>query len=143
VTGSRFVRHRYLFLLVVSLTLLVPYTQAQIAITPSSMAFGNVLVGNSQTQTVSISNVGSSSLSVSRISVSGTGYAVTGLALPYTLSPGQSVNVSMTFTPPATGVDNGTLSASASMPARKARRSGDRPARLPRLLRFSPAQASH
>jgi len=117
VTGSRFVQHWYLFLLFVSLALLVPHTQAQIAITPSSMAFGNVLVGNSQTQTVSISNVGTSSLSVSQISVSGTGYAVTGLALPYTLSPGQSVSVSVTLTPPATGTDNGTLSASASMPS--------------------------
>jgi Cep192 domain 4/Abnormal spindle-like microcephaly-assoc'd, ASPM-SPD-2-Hydin/HYDIN/CFA65/VesB-like, Ig-like domain len=93
--------------------------EGQIAITPSSVAFGNVLVGNSQTQTVSIANVGSSNVSMSQVSVTGNGYAASGLTLPYTLSPGQSVYVNVTFTPPATGTDGGALSVSATMPSGK------------------------
>jgi hypothetical protein len=88
--------------------------EAQISITPTSVAFGNVLVGNSQTQAVSITNAGTSSFSVSQVSVNGTGYGLGGLTLPYTLSPGQSVYANVTFTPPATGTDIGSVSASAS-----------------------------
>jgi hypothetical protein len=89
--------------------------EAQISITPTSVAFGNVLVGNSQTQALGITNVGTSSFSVSQVSVSGTGYGLGGLTLPYTLSPGQSVYVNVTFTPPATGIDSGSVSVTASM----------------------------
>ena len=119
-TVSAFGRQWALLLLVViSLTLLVPQIQAQISIAPASVSFGNVLVGSSQTQAVSITNAGSSNLSVSKVSVSGTGYAVSGLTLPYTLSPGQSVNVNVTFTPSATGMDTGSVAVSASMPSAK------------------------
>lgn len=104
-----------LFLLVIFPALPVLQTQAQIAIAPTSVAFGNVLVGSSRTQAVSLTNVGRSTLSVSQASVSGTGYAVSGPTLPYTLSPGQSVNMNVTFTPLATGTDSGSLSASPSI----------------------------
>jgi hypothetical protein len=81
----------------------------QIAITPSSIAFGNVLVGNSQTKTLSITNTGSSNVNVSNVSVSGNGYAGSALNLPYTLSPGQTMNVNVTFAPPTTGTDGGSV----------------------------------
>ena len=89
--------------------------EGQIAITPSNVTFGNVLVGSSQTQAASITNVGSSNVSVSQVSVSGTGYAASGLSLPYTLSPGQSMYVNVTFAPPTTGTDGGSVAVSASM----------------------------
>ena len=119
-TGSDFVRQWAPFVWVaVFLLILAPHTQAQIAITPSSVSFGNVLLGSSQVKTVSLSNVGSSNLSVSQVAASGTGYAVSGLALPYTLSPGQSVYVNLTFTPPTMGTDTGSVTASGSMPSPK------------------------
>lgn len=93
--------------------------EGQIAIMPSSVAFGNVLVGSSQTQAVSVTNVGSSNVSVSQVSVSGSGYATSALSLPYTLSPGQSMYVNVNFAPPTTGTDSGSVAVSASMPSGK------------------------
>ena len=102
-------------LIFTSITFLVPQMEGQIAITPSSVTFGNVLVGNSQTQAVSISNVGSSNVSVSQVNVNGTGYATSGVSLPYTLSPGQSMYVNVSFAPLTTGTDAGSVAVSASM----------------------------
>jgi len=81
----------------------------QIAITPSSVAFGNVAVGNSQTKALSITNTGSSNVNVSSVSVNGNGYAGSALNLPYTLSPGQTMQVNVTFAPPAAGTDGGSV----------------------------------
>jgi len=87
----------------------------QIAITPSSVPFGNVVVGNSQTKALSITNTSSSNVNVSNVSVSGNGYAGSALNLPYTLSPGQSMNVNVTFAPPTTGTDGGSVSVTGYM----------------------------
>src|SRR4029077_1727874 len=86
----------------------------QIAASPTALGFGNVLLGRSLTQTVSITNTGSASLSVSKVSANGTGYAVSGLSCPFTLSPGQSAQLNVTFTPPAVGTDSGSVLVDAS-----------------------------
>ena len=70
--------------------------------------------GRSLTQAVSITNTGSASVSVSNVSANGTGYAVSGLTCPFTLSPGQSANLNVTFTPPAVGTDSGSVQVDAS-----------------------------
>ena len=103
-------------LTLISLTFLVPEMEGQIAIAPSSVAFGNVLVGSSQTQTVNITNVGNSNLSISQVGASGAGYTASGLNLPYVLFPGRSVSLNVTFTPPTGGAAMGAVSASASVP---------------------------
>ncbi len=115
-TGSGFARHWAFFLFVsVALGLLPSKAHSQqIAAAPSALGFGNVLVGQSQTQAVSITNTGTSSLSISAVSVSGTGFAVSGLTCPFTLSPGQSARLNVAFTPPAVGSDIGSVSVSAS-----------------------------
>ncbi len=46
--------------------------------------------------------------------MNGTGYAVSGLSYPYTLGPGQSTQLNITFTPPAVGTDSGSVLLSAS-----------------------------
>jgi hypothetical protein len=102
-------------LILFSSTFFVSQMDGQVAITPSSVAFGNVSVGNTQTKALSITNVGNSNVSVSKLTVSGTGYAGSALNLPYTLSPGQSMNVTVTFAPPATGTDAGSVAVSAYM----------------------------
>jgi hypothetical protein len=116
VTGSGSARHWAFFLFVsVALSLLPSKAHSQqIAAAPSALGFGNVLVGQSQTQPVSITNTGTSSLSISTVSVSGTGFAVSGLTCPFTLSPGQSARLNVAFTPPAVGSDSGSVSVSAS-----------------------------
>lgn len=104
-------------LLFVSVFLILLPSQAhtqQIAASPSALGFGNVVLGSSLTQTVSITNTGSASLSVSNVSANGTGYAASGLNCPFTLSPGQSAQLNVTFTPPAVGTDSGSVQVSAS-----------------------------
>ena len=99
----------------VFLVLLPPQAHSQqIVAAPSALGFGNVLLGSSLTQAVSITNTGSASLSVSNVSANGTGYAVSGLTCPFTLSPGQSAVLNVTFTPPAVGSDSGSVLVSTS-----------------------------
>jgi len=116
VTSFGLVRPWTPFLFVSVFLVLLPlqaHTQ-QIAASPTALGFGNVLLGRSLTQTVSITNTGSASLSVSKVSANGTGYAVSGLSCPFTLSPGQSAQLNVTFTPPAVGTDSGSVLVDAS-----------------------------
>ncbi len=80
-----------------------------LTVTPSSLSFGNVLVGSSANQTVTLSNGSAASITVSGITVSGTGFNTTAPALPLTLAPGQSSSVTVTFAPQTSGAVTGTL----------------------------------
>jgi Abnormal spindle-like microcephaly-assoc'd, ASPM-SPD-2-Hydin/HYDIN/CFA65/VesB-like, Ig-like domain len=111
VTSFGLVRPWAPFLFVSVFLVLLPlqaHTQ-QIVAAPTALGFGNVLLGSSLTQAVSITNTGSASLSVSKVSANGTGYAVSGLTCPFTLSPGQSALLNVTFAPPAVGTDSGSV----------------------------------
>jgi hypothetical protein len=85
----------------------------QLAAAPSALGFGNVLVGKSQMQAVTITNTGTSSLSVFNVGASGTGFAVSGTTSGFTLSPGQSARLDITFTPVAVGIESGSVSVTA------------------------------
>jgi hypothetical protein len=78
--------------------------------TPSSVNFGSVLVGSSSSQPVSLLNSGSGNVSISQASVVGSGFAVSGLALPLTLGPGQSSAFAINFLPTAAGSVTGSVS---------------------------------
>jgi hypothetical protein len=56
--------------------------QAGISLTPGSASFGSVVSGNTNSQTIQIKNSGTSNLTVSQATVTGTGFSVSGLALP-------------------------------------------------------------
>src|SRR4029077_14230292 len=56
-------------------------------------------------------NPGRSSVTVSQANVSGTGFRVTGLSLPLSLSPGQSFTFGAVFTPTSCGSASGSISA--------------------------------
>jgi hypothetical protein len=91
-----------------------PPQQGTITVAPSSLAFGNVTVGTSATQTVTLSNSSSAAVTISSLAASGTGFTRGAMPMPMSLSPGQSANVSVTFTPPATGSDSGNLQISSN-----------------------------
>lgn len=76
---------------------------------PPTLNLGTVTVGGSQTQTLNLSNSGGASLSISGAIVSGTGFSVSGLTFPYTLAPGSSASLSVTFTPTVAGTDTATV----------------------------------
>src|SRR5581483_3046086 len=81
----------------------------QLAANPSTAAFGNVLVGNQQTISETLTNTGVSSVTISQASPSGSGFSLSGITTPLTLSGGQSTSFTVTFSPQATGAATGSV----------------------------------
>jgi hypothetical protein len=81
---------------------------------PASVPFGNVSVGKSQNQTVTITNPGGSSVTISAASASSAAYTLSGLTLPKTLGAGQSVTLTIAFLPKSSGTANGNISITGS-----------------------------
>jgi len=78
--------------------------------TPSSISFGSVQVGNSTTQSETLTNSGNSSVSITQAILSGAAFSVSGLNLPLTLIPGQSFTFGVVFAPNSAGSVTGSLS---------------------------------
>src|SRR5437763_13547223 len=78
--------------------------------TPSSISFGSVQVGNSTTQSGTLTNSGDSSVSITQANLTGAAFSVSGLSLPLTLIPGQSFTFGVAFTPNSAGSVTGSLS---------------------------------
>jgi len=84
-------------------------TGPSIEVSPTSVSFGNLAVGQSATKTVTVTNNGTEMLTVSGISVAGTGFSASGPKLPMSLSAGQSASISAVFKPTAGNADTGTI----------------------------------
>jgi len=84
-------------------------TPATLTASPTSLTFTNVQVGQSSTQTETVTNTGGSSAQISQVAASGTGFSVSGIAPPVTLPSGQSTSFSVTFTPPSAGSFSGSV----------------------------------
>ena len=82
----------------------------QLSASPASLAFGNVQIGASSNKSETITNNGGTSVTISQANITGSAYSVSGLTLPATLAPNQSVAFTVTFSPTAAGAANGTLS---------------------------------
>ena len=81
----------------------------QLACSPASLTFGGVIVGQSETQLVTLTNNGTTSVTISSVSASGSVYTVSGLQLPVVVSGGQSVDLNVTFKPNADGWFGGNI----------------------------------
>ncbi len=82
----------------------------QLSITPSTVSFGNVMVGTANAQTVTLTNSGTANLNISQGSVTGAGFAMSGLTFPFSLAPGQSSTFNAQFAPTAPGSASGSVS---------------------------------
>jgi len=76
---------------------------------PASISFTNVAVGQSQSKLETITNTGGSSVTLNKDGVTGTGFSFIGLTLPYNLSAGASVTLSVVFTPATAGTFAGNF----------------------------------
>src|SRR4029077_3736566 len=83
--------------------------QPQISLIPASVSFGNVTVGVTNTQTLTIRNPGTANLSVTQASLTGTGFSFSGLALPLSVPPGGSSAFTVSFTPASASSLSGNL----------------------------------
>ena len=70
---------------------------------PAHLRFGQVAVGQMETQLVVVTNSGESSTTISSTSVSGSEFGLSGMKLPAVLAAGQSAAVNVTFTPTQSG----------------------------------------
>ncbi len=86
---------------------------------PTSLSFGSVTVGSNQSQSETVTNTGGSSVTISQVGVSGTGYSLSGITTPVTLTAGQSTSFTVTFTPASAGSVSGnvTVTSNASNPS--------------------------
>jgi hypothetical protein len=84
-------------------------TAGALAVSPSTLAFGNVAVGGSSSLTGTLSAT-NANVVVSSAAWSGSGYSVTGITFPVTVAAGKSANYTVTFTPSAAGGSSGTIS---------------------------------
>src|SRR5437870_3763944 len=84
--------------------------QPQLSVAPPSVSFGNVLVGSTGVQNLTLTNSGSANLTIAQGSVTGAGFSISGLTFPLTLPPGQSSTFSVQFAPTTTGSASGGIS---------------------------------
>jgi ASPM-SPD-2-Hydin domain-containing protein/centrosomal CEP192-like protein len=73
--------------------------QPQMSVTPSSVSFSGVSVGATNTQSVTLKNTGTATLTVSQATLAGTTFTLSGLATPLSLAPGASSAFTVDFTP--------------------------------------------
>jgi hypothetical protein len=79
-----------------------------LAVSPSTLDFGQVEVGKVKHQTGTLT-AGSSSIMVTSADWSGDGYSVSGIVFPLTVRAGQSVPFKIAFSPTRTGTSGGKI----------------------------------
>src|SRR5208282_5760885 len=82
---------------------------SQLACTPTRLQFGAVAVGQTETLLVTVTNNGQTSAAISGITVGNAAFTTSYLSLPLVLPAGQSVGLSVSFTPAATGWAGGMI----------------------------------
>ncbi len=75
----------------------------------TSISFGNVSTGGSVSQNVVITNTGNSDAQISQITAGGTGFGVGGAGTPVTLTPGEILTISVSFSPSTAGSASGSV----------------------------------
>jgi len=82
---------------------------AQIAANPSNVSFGTVTEGNTNSQTILLSNSGGTPLTFSQIGVAGSGFGETGLSTSTTIPAGGSTTFNATFDPSSASTASGSI----------------------------------
>jgi hypothetical protein len=91
-----------------------PTPQETIQISPSIITFPKTTVGQTTTQTATLTNTGNDSVTVTQLALSSTEFAVSGLTTPLTLGPGQSSKFQVSYHTKSATTTSGTLSAMTS-----------------------------
>src|SRR5205823_6019461 len=100
-----------------SATLTVNPTPAPaIQVNPTSISFGNVVVGANLSQSLIISNTGNATLSITQINVTGATFSASGFTLPLSVNAGQKTTITVAFLPTAVGAASGNVSIVSNAP---------------------------
>src|ERR1022692_1492763 len=82
---------------------------SQLVFTPTYLRFGSVLMGQTETLMVALTNSGTTSVTLSGVAVGNSAFTTSPLTLPLVLAAGQTVDVNVSFTPGATGWQSGLI----------------------------------
>ena len=82
---------------------------ADLTLSPTSISFGQVMVGSKATKSLTLTSSGNAPLAISAITVSGAQFSNGATSLPVTLQPNQQLTLTVTYEPTAQGADSGTL----------------------------------
>ncbi len=83
---------------------------------PAGLRFGQIPLGQTETQLVSLTNNGQNSISISAIGANNAEFSVPPMSMPIVLTPGQSIDVSVVFSPTATGWVGGKITFTTNQP---------------------------
>ncbi len=96
--------------LVISLSGTTGSGNSSLKVTPEPVAFGAVTVGTTNSQTLRLSNNGSSDAQISAVTTTGAGFRVGSITAPLTLHSGESATFTAFFKPSASGNASGSIS---------------------------------
>lgn len=82
----------------------------QLQCSPTGMRFGEVAIGQSESQLIALTNTGTTSVTISAMSSNASEFSPSGLSLPFNLAAGQTVAVNVVFAPTAIGLVDGEVS---------------------------------
>ena len=74
----------------------------QLSASPAGLSFGSVTSGGNSSRPVTLTNTGTAAVHISSVVVSGAEFSAGGLLTPATISPSQTVTLTVTFAPTAT-----------------------------------------
>lgn len=100
----------------VSMTATASNPQPQLVVSPAAVDFGTVTVGTKATSVLTLSNNGSADLTISLLTLTGSEFGISGIATPKTISAGQSVPVTLSYSPTAASVSAGSLTITSNDP---------------------------
>ncbi|HJZ65230.1 MAG TPA: choice-of-anchor D domain-containing protein [Candidatus Acidoferrum sp.] len=89
--------------------------QAGLSVSPSSFNFGSVIDGQTKSQTFTITNTGTVTLTISQISITAAGYSVNGLSTT-SVAPGGTATFNAVFAPTTAGSLAGSVSIASNAP---------------------------
>lgn len=86
-----------------------PAKTAQLSLSAASLTYGDVTVGSSSMQPLTLTSTGTAAVTIQSATLAGTGFVLSQQNWPLTLNPGQSVTLQVSFEPAVAGTASGTL----------------------------------
>jgi hypothetical protein len=78
--------------------------------TPAALNFNNVQVGSTASAVTTLKNVGTGNVTLSQINMSGSGFSTSGIATPVLVVPGESLTLTVKYSPTSTRAGSGDIS---------------------------------
>jgi hypothetical protein len=85
-------------------------TIGKLTATPAALNFNNVKEGSTASAVTTLKNVGTANVTLSQINLSGTGFSASGIATPLLVVPGESLTLTVKYSPTSTRTSSGDIS---------------------------------